>query len=264
MEYVTLQHEVRAVGARVAGMLRAVPGGDRAVRGLDWTIAELGAHLVTVARRNLVVGTGGTFEWDPGSSPHSSMAAFNDDEIEELDEHRAGSLAELLEAENAALLEAYGDDPDRVVRWPHYEARAQESLGVWLGELVVHGLDLARTLGRDWSIHREQAVAVFDGVLPALPVYVNRAKARTAAGVYHLHLRGDGDYGLDVSADGTVVTSRAKPSRSDLHVSADPVAYLLVGYGRANRWSAIGRGAIIAWGRKPLLALRFPDLFERP
>ena len=264
MDYVSLQREIQAVGARVTGMLRAVPGGDQAVKGLDWTIGELGAHLVTVARRNIAVASGRSFTWDPGTSSHASMAAFNDEEIEELGEHRAGKLAELLDLENAAVLEALGADPGRHVVWPHYEARVHDTAGVWLGELLVHGLDLARTLERAWPIHAGQAVAVFEGLLPSLPVYVNRAKATSAAGRYHIHLRGDGDYGLDVQRDGMVSVTPDKPASPDLHVSADPVAYLLVGYGRANRWTAIARGAIVAWGRKPWLALRFPDLFERP
>lgn len=263
MDFRQLQHEVRDVGARVGAMLRAEAGGDRAVKGLDWTIGELGAHLVTVARRNLAVATGESVAWEPGDSPRAAMAAFNDEEIEALDEHEPVVLADLLLRDAAAVLEAYGDDPDRPVAWPRWEANVRESLGVWLGELLVHGRDLARTVGHRWPIRPDQAIAIFDGLMPALPVYVNKAKASRAAGMYHIHLRGDGDYAVDVRADATVTARREKPDAADLHVSADPVAYLLVGYGRASRWRAIGAGQIVAWG-KPGLALRFPDLFERP
>jgi hypothetical protein len=47
-------------------------------------------------------------------------------------------------------------------------------------------------------------------------------------------------------------------------VSADPVTYLLVGYGRRSPWPAIARGGILAWGRMPWLALRFASLFAQP
>ena len=50
----------------------------------------------------------------------------------------------------------------------------------------------------------------------------------------------------------------------DCHLSADPAAFLLLGYGRIGQWRAIGRGQLLAWGRKPWLALRLRSLFFNP
>lgn len=50
----------------------------------------------------------------------------------------------------------------------------------------------------------------------------------------------------------------------DCHLAGDPVAVLLVAYGRWSHWQAIGRGRLFAWGRRPALALRFTSLIRNP
>jgi hypothetical protein len=244
-------------------MLSSVRDPSQPVSGLEWTVADLGAHLVTVARRNVAVAQGIPLDWAWGEDVRRAMATVNAREITELGEADTTTLAGLLGIENEALLDAYGPDGDRTVRWPQYETRAHDATATWLGELLIHGLDLARTLGVGWRIRHGQGLAIFDGLIPALPAFVNHSAAQTAAGVYHLSLRG-AHYTLRVGTDGSITTDRRKPEHADLHISARPVDYVLVGYGRANQWLAIGRGAMITWGRKPWLALRFADLFQRP
>jgi uncharacterized protein (TIGR03083 family) len=264
VDYLTLQNDVRDMGRRVAATLRSVPDGSQPIKGLQWTVADLGAHLVTVTHRDIAVARGEPFEWDPGDSPHTAMATFNDSEIDNLGERDPKKLADLLEQQNETLLDAFGPDGERLVSWRLYESRAQDTVAVWFGELLVHGLDLARTLGRPWPVRPEHAAAVIDGLVPALPVFVHRDRAKRAAGNYHVHLRGHDDYGITVRPDGTVAVTRGKPARADLHISANPAQYLLVGYGRANQWLTILRGAIVAWGRKPWLSLRFATIFDQP
>jgi uncharacterized protein (TIGR03083 family) len=264
VDFASTQRDVERVCEATADLLRTAPDPTRQVSGLDWTVAELGAHLVTVARRHVAVADGAGFVWDPHGSMHDAMAAFNAREMAELAERDPVRLGSRLIEENTRFLRALGSEPDRPLRWPQYETRALETAQSWLGELLIHGLDLARTLGRRWPISREQAIGVFNGLLPALPAFASPAAARAAVGAYDIHLRGDGDYTLDIRSDGSVSATKGKTRTADLHVSADPVGYLLVGYGRANRWAALARGAVIAWGRKPWLAPRLANLFERP
>ncbi len=49
----------------------------------------------------------------------------------------------------------------------------------------------------------------------------------------------------------------------DCHLAGDPVAVLLVAYGRWSHWQAIGRCRLFAWGRRTDLALRTTSSRDR-
>ena len=46
-------------------------------------------------------------------------------------------------------------------------------------------------------------------------------------------------------------------SRADVYVSADPAELLLLMLGRRSNWSALIRGKVIAWGRRPQAVFAF-------
>ncbi len=58
--------------------------------------------------------------------------------------------------------------------------------------------------------------------------------------------------------------ARSAPAAPTANLSFDPVAFLLVGYGRISPWSAIVRGRALAYGRRPWLGFRFKELFHDP
>jgi putative sterol carrier protein len=64
-------------------------------------------------------------------------------------------------------------------------------------------------------------------------------------------------------ADGAA-TVTAADERADCVITADPVAFLLLGYGRITQWPQIARGRLRAGGRKPWLAMRFASLLVSP
>ena len=135
-------------------------------------------------------------------------------------------------------------------------------LGIGLAEYLLHGRDIARALSRRWSIRAADARLALAAALPLLPLLVNPV---TTAGVharYDLRVRGGArvsvtinDSALAVSGDGESV---------DCHVSADPVALLLVAYGRRSQWVPILTGRLVAWGRKPWLGVRLVRYLVTP
>jgi hypothetical protein len=56
----------------------------------------------------------------------------------------------------------------------------------------------------------------------------------------------------------------SEPGRIDAHVSADAGALLLVLYGRESQWRHIAAGRMLAWGRRPWLALTLTQRFHQP
>jgi hypothetical protein len=75
-------------------------------------------------------------------------------------------------------------------------------------------------------------------------------------------MRGGGRYRLVVDDGTAVVTSAGE--KADCVITADPVTFLLVGYGRVGQWSQIIRGNLLAGGRKPWLAAKFGTLLASP
>ena len=50
----------------------------------------------------------------------------------------------------------------------------------------------------------------------------------------------------------------------DCQISADPVAMMLVFYGRVGQLGQVMKGKMVSWGRKPWLGLKFKSLIIEP
>jgi hypothetical protein len=92
------------------------------------------------------------------------------------------------------------------------------------------------------------------------------AADRTAAKGRHVsyELRFRGGPGYRVSFDDGMAAVTEPGQKADCTISADPAAFLLVGYGRTGQWGQLARGKIIAGGRKPWLGLAFGHLVTSP
>jgi putative sterol carrier protein len=62
---------------------------------------------------------------------------------------------------------------------------------------------------------------------------------------------------------GTAVVTGAG-ARTDCVITAEPVTFLLLGFGRISPWSPILRGKLRAGGRKPWSAMKFATLLSSP
>ena len=130
-----------------------------------------------------------------------------------------------------------------------------------LGEFEIHGRDIARALGHRWTIAPAHARLILDGAAPVMPGLVNPATAAGHTATYELRIRG-GTTHFWAFRDGqfSIVDELRRP---DVVLSADPVACLLVFYGRRSQWPEILRGRMLAWGRRPWLAVSFVKRFHQ-
>lgn len=253
MEWPQLREEITAATARVCDLLRRVPAADLPLARVSWSAAETGAHLVSLARRYRRMAQG------PQPLP-ASLARDNHQALAAVPERDPDTLADLLTADVTTLLDTLGPD-GRQRAWYFTLPHTVAGLGaILLTELLMHGLDLARALRQPWPITRRQAATCLHGVLPALVLLVDPTAARAAAGTYHLHLRGGHDWTIRIQ-DGTATVEPGRPTRADLHLSADPVAFLLHSYGHLSRTRILLTGRIISWGRRPWLAPRLGRTF---
>jgi hypothetical protein len=131
------------------------------------------------------------------------------------------------------------------------------------GEHLLHGFDIATAAAHPWPIDPNQAMLVLHGYGPPYSLIVNR---RTTLGLtvsYRIELHGsepftvrftNGTYNLEPSDTGPV----------DCTISADPVAFLLVGAGRLTQEAAIALNLLSSGGGRPELGLGFNQLFIYP
>jgi hypothetical protein len=63
--------------------------------------------------------------------------------------------------------------------------------------------------------------------------------------------------------DGTAIFAHGPAPDADCRLSADPVAFLLAGSNRQSQWKTLLTGKMVAFGRKPWLALNFKTVFVK-
>ena len=233
---------------KVTGLIRALPDASVPVPGSDWTVRDTAVHLVHSSRLYAELATGA-----PSPLPDlrkETIAAFCAEFIADIPETDPGKLAALVSDAYDGFLDVTAGRPgEQEVRYHAGLAYDLARLAcVLLGEPVIHGYDMASALGQPWPI---------DGQC------LNPATTAGLCATYGVEVRGGGS--LTVSfVDGDYQLAEGISGPVDCEISADPVAFLLVGAGRISRYEAVALGLLGLGGAKPELALGFPDLFMFP
>jgi uncharacterized protein (TIGR03083 family) len=254
---------IQQVAERFAALVTAAPDPDASVpNSPDWTVREAAAHVVTVAPRYAAgPERRGTWVQDPRELP-----ALNDAEIRALGTLGMEELAGRLRHDLTAVcdqIEGYGAAPPSFRFHGGERVPADLALGILLGELVVHGWDIAQALHRPWPIDPGHVALILDSLAPIVPGWVDPDRARGLTATFEVRLRGQATY-VYAFRDGHLQVDPVDERRVDAHISADPAALLLVLYRRQSQWPHIALGRLVAWGRKPWLALTFADRFHKP
>jgi hypothetical protein len=247
-------------GDAFVGLLRRHPDPTRPVPGLTWTTGQLAAHMVMLGEgyTSIVLGK---------DSPYSSTDPAEVAKINEttgravLD--RGGNLAERVDVAWTELRETLAADDLPVTVVHAGIPLAPLNVGaVAIGELLIHGHDLAGAFAEPWVIAGEQVDLVSAGVSLLMP-HVLTPKARRFTGTYQMRLRGQGSH-IFRFLDGVLTGGRAWDGPVDCRISADPATYLLAGYGRIGPIRPALTGRMVVYGRKPWLGPRFATLVQAP
>ncbi|MGB9280469.1 MAG: maleylpyruvate isomerase N-terminal domain-containing protein [Pseudonocardiaceae bacterium] len=274
------QDALRIEVSRVTTLLRTVSDPEPHAVG-QWNLGEVAMHLsqawmvVTgLAKRDLsrfreVVPSvaGESLLREMSELGETTMLGVKSDP-----ERNPGVLADRIDAmAQEYFSECVTADPDEPRPWMVGGSTVRQSTLTYhlLNETVMHGADIARAAGHRWRIEPAHAALVLGRfiipVLQALPprALVDPGQAAGLRAIYDLRVRG-GDRFHFVFDNGALLVEQPSARRVDCHISADPVAFLMVVWGRQSQWPAIAKGKLIAWGRKPWLGFRFRALMRNP
>ena len=251
---------LEVVGPRLVGLLAAVPDPQAPTRRLAWTLGETSLHIADGPARYADFARGRALPEptiDTGTIFAQHMAA---------EPERAPSvLARRLEANTHRYLtetaELPATHPVPFFGGMTIELAAQSA--ILLGEFVVHGYDVARSIGHPWPIEAAHARLIVAGLTAVLARYVDPTSAAGLTATYEVRLRGGPSFQLRFDR-GTATVEPQQPGAADCRLTADPVTFLLVAYWRRSQWPGILRGQLRAWGPRPWLGPRFQRLFVRP
>ncbi len=221
-----------------------------------WSIGETAAHVSGSAAAFLTAVRG-------ERTPHSIAGsdAANERSLGEDPERDPRVLASRLEAGERALVayaEQVGDDPV-VVPFEGAEVPLSSVLAVELGELLVHGHDIATAAGLGWRVDPDAARLALRGYLPLFPYMLDATRAEGVRLALEIRIRGMQPVGVSV-ADGRLTVQDPRELRIDAHIGATPDAYLLLTWNRIPTWKALLQGRLLVWGRRPWRAAELSGL----
>jgi hypothetical protein len=254
---------IDTVAERLISMVLAAPDLSRRVPATpEWTVAEAFAHLVTVAPR-YHEGAQQSGEWVaevPGLAElnRRQIAGLGVPDVRELADKLRSDLAKL-----AAVVTGFGDRQPLFTFHGGGKIASDKALGILLGEIVVHGHDIAMALGQPWPIDPEHVELIMQGLAPILPGWLDPKTSAGRTARYELRLRGQGVHRF-AFANGRLRMNPQTWSGPQVVMWCDPATALLLVYRRRSQWPAIATGRVVAWGRRPWLALDFLKLFYRP
>jgi uncharacterized protein (TIGR03083 family) len=256
---------VRAAVDRFSAVANGITDAATPVPGSEWTVGELLAHVAWGAETYLSYIDGGAPPaGDLSDMAGGSLRATNAARLREEPERDPRVLSARAATAMGRFLDLASErDLDELVQWHDRDEPLRASLAVGLGEILLHGYDLAAAAKAPWPLTRHDATLIIRNLAPVLPLLVDRSTTKDLTATYDIRLRGDGHIALAFS-DGELAAATAAPARADVTISADPVAFLLVAYGRRSQWRAIAAGKLVAWGRRPLLALRLTSYLTTP
>jgi len=253
---------LRAQVERLCGLLRPLPDLAAAIPDSRWTVRDVGAHLAANCSLYTEIADGVPSPLD--TKVPAEVGRWNEGLIADIPENRPAAMADLLMVAATRFLDRTRGCPAELTVPYHWGlAIPPDALtGILLGEFLLHGLDVAGALRRPWPIEVADALLVLASHAPCYGALVDH---RAAAGVTlacEVEIPGLGEFVITFD-DGRYALAAASEGPADARLTADPVAWLLVGTGRLSRAAAVATGLFRTSGVRPELGLRLHDLFVR-
>lgn len=265
MEWATISSQVAAVCERTADLLCSLQGLDRPAVG-SWTVSDTAAHLTHIYEFDALIAAGG----NTGIDDLRAMPTVTANMVAGETDRDPRSLATRIRAAHSRLAEAAATGADGAREWLGGVRLTPASLGAHVvSESLLHGLDLARAMGKPWPLPAAECRLALEGFLFCVladprshGLVLDTDRLGRVSCRYELRVRGGGHLFLSFDRGELNASTDAPPGRVDCRISADAAALLLVTWGRSGQWSQIARGKLLATGPKPWLGLKLTSYFR--
>lgn len=245
---------------RLADVVRGADDLERPIAGSVWTARAAATHLLCSfgLYRELLAGAASP------AATFGDIAALNAALIADVGEREPMKLARLLEDDAEAFLASTaGHRPDQPILFHGGVLRDLEHLlGIALGEVTLHGYDIATTVGAPWPIDPDVARRILVAYAPNLALVVDAERTSGLVAAFGLDIDGLGRFRAAFGADGFSF-GPWNDAPVDAEIAADPVAFLLVIVRRLDPFAAVALGMDIG-GRRPDLGMSFFNLLAMP
>lgn len=255
-------HEMAKVMAgRIGDLIRPLADTSIPVPRSEWTVGEHAAHLAFAKDLMARMVAGEPITYSDGT--REGLAAANMESLGGITDRNGATLAGMIEAGVEAFCRTADLLPDG--------SRRNSPLGPLpidvyssyvLAHLMMHGEPMARALKKT-VMDRGSVLAAMPFVIFAMEKFVDPNAVKDLTAAFAMHVRGGQTYYITFDKGRPTFTSE-KVRRVDCHVSADPVAFLKVGFRMIEQWGPIATFKLTTWGPKPWLAFRFGGLFLPP
>ncbi len=132
-----------------------------------------------------------------------------------------------------------------------------------LGEVLVHGYDIAKASGLEWNIPGDAAALAISGTFPLWPHIVDPDAAAGINARYEIRIRNGATIICDFK-NGYLELEDPSGAQFDCWLSIDPVVFLLLTFNRIKPWTSLLQGKMSAGGRRFWLAGKFSSMFKSP
>ena len=228
--------------------------------GLEWSVHQVIAHVVCVARRYQAVTEGHAYR---RADRPRDLDVINDEEMiaamapvpELLDELEA--LAPVMDT----FFDGLGDDSSFVFHGGATVSGVVAQVN-WLFELALHGEDIARATGAPWKIDERDMVLLLREALEVAPNYLRDDVSDSINIVVALKITKARDFVMHVHGGAVDVRPRRSTDRPDAVLKAPASTMLRLLLQRIGPITAARQGLLIVGGRRPWKALKLQSLFE--
>lgn len=230
--------------------------------GHDWTVQQIVAHVLTLGHRYHQIALGLDYR-HAGSAP--GIAALNQTELEAA-MAPVPELADQLQAlvpEIDDFFDANSNDRQTIPFHGCGFMSGNTAQTNWLGELLLHGQDVARAVNAPWDLPERDMALILRGAREMVPIYLRPGIAANVDICVAFQLPEARPYLIHIH-DGTAEMRERRPDdRPDavLRLPASTMTQLL--YQRVGQFGAVRRGLRLVGGRRPWVALKLMSYFER-